>query len=425
MANTSSFNLGADIVSMAVCTVLLYSIIQEKKQLSEHTRTFALLISATSSVLFTDACCWIVQGVPELRMWNITVNVFNYYFFYILLFFFCRYATIALELNGKFGSAVNIIMNLLLIPSFITCVINFFVPFYFSVDNNGFYHREKLFFISQFYITVGLIMIIIGFFISKINIKEKLIIASFITIPLLNQLITRYTFGLSTEFAAMLVSIVLVYGVVVARREQKLITTEKELYEAKIGVMVSQVQPHFMYNALSSIAMMCSIDPETAQEATVTFADYLRVNMDSLKQKGPVPFSRELEHLKKYLYIEKLRFRDKLNIVYDIQTEDFELPQLSVQPLVENAVKHGVGMKKNGGTVTIASKETDSAYEVIISDDGVGFDTNAERQDDGRSHVGMENTKKRLKDMCGADVIITSTIGKGTVARIVIPKEEK
>lgn len=200
---------------------------------------------------------------------------------------------------------------------------------------------------------------------------------------------------------------------------------QKELYEAKVGVMVSQIQPHFMYNALTSIAMMCSIDPDTAQEATVTFAKYLRGNMDSLRQTKPIPFEQELEHLKKYLYIEKLRFGKKLNLVYDIGATDFVLPQLSIQPLVENAVKHGVGMKKQGGTVTIATRETDDAYEVIISDDGVGFDPNAERKDDGRSHVGMENTKRRLRDMCGGEVRIESTVGEGTVATVVLPKESQ
>ena len=198
---------------------------------------------------------------------------------------------------------------------------------------------------------------------------------------------------------------------------------QKELYEAKVSVMVSQIRPHFMYNALTSIAMMCTLDPETAQEATVTFADYLRGNMDSLKQTAPVPFETELEHLKKYLYIEKLRFDDLLRVEYDIQATNFELPLLSIQPLVENAVKHGVGMKEDGGTVKISTRETDAAFEVIVEDDGVGFDTEAPQHDDGRSHVGMENTKKRLHDMCGGKVMITSEIGKGTTAKVILPKE--
>jgi sensor histidine kinase YesM len=137
-----------------------------------------------------------------------------------------------------------------------------------------------------------------------------------------------------------------------------------------------------------------------------------------------VPFEKELDHLKKYLYIEKLRFDDLLNIEYDIQATDFELPMLSIQPLVENAVKHGVGMKDDGGTVRISTRETDDAFEVIIEDDGVGFDVNAPKMDDGRSHVGMENTKRRLKEMCDADIIITSKVGEGTTARVIIPKKE-
>lgn len=198
---------------------------------------------------------------------------------------------------------------------------------------------------------------------------------------------------------------------------------QKELYEAKVSLMVSQIQPHFLYNSLTSIAMMCTKDPKTARAATINFADYLRGNMNSLKQKAPVPFTQELEHLKKYLMLEQMRFGDLLHIEYDIQATDFVIPQLSVQPLVENAVKHGVGMKEDGGTVTIATREEDDCYKVIISDDGVGFDTSKPIEDDGRSHVGMENVRQRLKELCDADVIIESEIGKGTVATIRIPKK--
>ena len=230
-----------------------------------------------------------------------------------------------------------------------------------------------------------------------------------------------FNYGLAITMAYQIVSLILdlhkQYKEAIRYQQ-----VQKELYEAKVSVMISQIQPHFMYNALTSIAMMCQIDPDTAQEATVTFADYLRGNMDSLKQTKPVPFETELEHLKKYLYIEKLRFADLLNIEYDIQTTGFYLPLLSIQPLVENAVKHGVGMKEDGGTVKISTRETETAYEVVIEDDGVGFDVN-EQKDDGRSHVGMENTKKRLRDMCGGEVKITSVIGKGTTAIVVLPKE--
>ena len=153
------------------------------------------------------------------------------------------------------------------------------------------------------------------------------------------------------------------------------------------------------------------------------FSEYLRRNMNSLKEQAPVPFESELKHLETYLSLEKMRFGDELNIEYDIEATDFLIPSLTVQPLVENAVKHGVGMKEDGGTVTIATKEFDDRYEVIVSDDGVGFDT-AKKPNDGRTHIGMENVRNRLKTMCNAVLNIESTVGKGTVATITIPKEE-
>ena len=423
MAANTVFSLSADIVSLCVCTVLLYTMVQDKKSMSEYTRTFALLITAEAGVLFSDAVWWLINGIKELRLCNIAVNVLNYLFTAILLFYFWRYAVNALKLKGKFRKIADMIMNILMVPTLISILANIFVPLYFSVDYEGVYHREPLFFFSQAYFVVGLGIFLIALFVTNVSLKERLITASFVLIPVANQIITLYSFELSTEYSAMLISILLVFCVLVSKRENELIVTEKKLYEAQVSIMVSQIQPHFMYNALGSIAMMCKIDPDTAQKAIITFSKYLRGNMDSLRRTEPVPFEQELEHLKKYLYIEKLRFGDMLNIEYDIQATGFVLPQLSIQPLVENAVKHGVGMAENGGTVTISSMETDTAFEVIITDDGVGFDTSAKQKDDGRSHIGMENTRIRIKEMCGGEVKIVSEIGKGTMATVILPKE--
>ncbi|MGN0490630.1 sensor histidine kinase [Ruminococcus sp.] len=199
---------------------------------------------------------------------------------------------------------------------------------------------------------------------------------------------------------------------------------QNEMLQMRVSIMVSQIQPHFLYNSLTSIAQLCEKNPSKAKKATIEFSEYLRRNMNSLKEQAPVPFESELKHLETYLSLEKMRFGDELNVEYDIETTDFLIPSLTVQPLVENAVKHGVGMKEDGGTVTIATKEFDDRYEVIVSDDGVGFDT-SKKPNNGRTHVGMENVRNRLKTMCNALLNIESTVGKGTVATITIPKEEK
>ena len=194
-----------------------------------------------------------------------------------------------------------------------------------------------------------------------------------------------------------------------------------ELENSRITVMLSQIQPHFLYNSLTSVMDLCDSNPKQAKAAIADFADYLRGNLSSLKTENLISFGTELEHIEKYLRLEKLRFMDELEIVYDIQTKDFMLPALSVQPLVENAVKHGVGKKIGGGTVTIHTTETENEYIIRVTDDGVGF-TEGEYADDGGTHVGIENIKKRLDMMINARLEIESKKGIGTKACILIPK---
>jgi sensor histidine kinase YesM len=124
------------------------------------------------------------------------------------------------------------------------------------------------------------------------------------------------------------------------------------------------------------------------------------------------------------LSLEKLRFQEELEVVYDINTEDFALPVSSVQPLVEHAVKHGVGKKIGGGTVTIHTSESESHYIIRISDDGVGFVVGGDA-DHNNTHVGIDNTKRRLDLMIGGDLEIESEKGKGTTASILIPKRRE
>ena len=194
-----------------------------------------------------------------------------------------------------------------------------------------------------------------------------------------------------------------------------------ELENSRIMVMLSQIQPHFLYNSLTSLMDLCDRNPKQAKAAIADFADYLRGNLSSLKTENLISFGTELEHIEKYLRLEKLRFEDELEVVYDIQARDFMLPALSVQPLVENAVKHGVGQKIGGGTVTIHTTEKETEYIICVTDDGVGF-TEGEYADDGSTHVGIENIRKRLDMMINARLEIESKKGEGTTACIRIPK---
>ena len=202
---------------------------------------------------------------------------------------------------------------------------------------------------------------------------------------------------------------------------------DKELTAANTAIMISQIQPHFLYNALNTIKILIKRNPQKAEKAVVAFSKYLRGNMDSISQKTPIPFKTELEHIKNYCDIELMRFEDKLKIVYDTEYTNFYVPALSVQPIVENAIKHGVTKKAEGGQVTISSFEKDGFDCVVIKDDGVGFDMGAGFENTGSqsSHIGIKNVSGRLKTMMNAQLIIESVIGEGTTVTIKIPKGEK
>ena len=190
----------------------------------------------------------------------------------------------------------------------------------------------------------------------------------------------------------------------------------------RVQLMLSQIKPHFLYNSLAVIAELCDSDPATAKTATVKFSRYLRGNMRSIDEAKAIPFDQELGHTRLYLEIEKLRFADALQVRYDIQCTDFYIPALTVEPLVENAVRHGVRENIGGrGTVLIGSRELPERYEVFVRDDGPGFDPDRVI-DDGQPHVGIENVRERLRQVCGGALKIDSAPGAGTTATILLPK---
>ena len=197
---------------------------------------------------------------------------------------------------------------------------------------------------------------------------------------------------------------------------------ERKLQESQISIMLSQIQPHFLYNTLNSIYHLCETNPMRARFLVNSFAEYLRNNLSSLEEPGLVSFETELSHINTYLDIEKVRFEDTLEIEYDIKCVAFSLPVLTVQPIVENAVKHGTSKKRGGGIVKITSEENDESYVIKVSDTGCGFDPTVPKND-GKRHVGIENVKQRLSNMCSGTLTIESAVGAGTLVTIKIPKE--
>lgn len=199
------------------------------------------------------------------------------------------------------------------------------------------------------------------------------------------------------------------------------LAADAALAEQRIQLMLSQIKPHFLFNALGSIEALCERDPQAARQATRKFSKYLRGNMNSLTDSSLIPFETELQHTQLYLELEQLRFKDALRVEYDIQAREFLIPPLTLEPIVENAVKHGVRMNPDGrGTVTVAAKEHPDRYELTITDDGPGFDPDAVPTDE--PHIGIRNVRERLEKTCGGSLHIDSASGRGAIVTIVLPK---
>ena len=193
-----------------------------------------------------------------------------------------------------------------------------------------------------------------------------------------------------------------------------------QLTESRLSTMMSQIRPHFIYNTLGSIEQLCKLDPPKAGELVHNFSKYLRGNFGELDNPKPILMSQEMQHVHHYVRIENVRFPD-MTFTFEMNSSDFRIPALTVQPIVENAIKHGLMKLTKGGNIRVISEETDTDYRILVEDDGVGFDTGAIKED--RGHVGLRNIRERLKVMVNGSLEIESTVGVGTRVLIKIPKE--
>jgi sensor histidine kinase YesM len=189
--------------------------------------------------------------------------------------------------------------------------------------------------------------------------------------------------------------------------------------EQRIRIMISQIQPHFLFNTLTTIQTLCDIDPPKAEETVGKFAAYLRQNIQSLDRSDLVPFEKEMEHTRIYADIEMIRFPD-IRVEYDTQDTAFSLPALTVQPLVENAIRHGVRGLDNG-LVSVSSRDRGAFHEIVVADNGKGFDASAISSMES-AHVGLRNVRDRIVSLCGGAMDVVSEAGKGTTITIRIPK---
>lgn len=435
-----NFNTILDIVSAAIVFVIMLSERRQKKANTPDVRLLHFLMACVLLVFITDIPGLLLDGAAfsgaRPLLWVVDTAYWLSHASYgwlWLMFIDFRLWKSKEHLNKR-----KILYALPMIAEITLVLLNPLTGWIFTIDSANRYVTGTAYLpnlIPYFvYIASAMILTLCGY-LRKRDAEQKrrcLMLLVFMFLPICGIVLEIFAYGVTWVWPLTALSLLMVYvntqqqtisdeKIREAEEKEKAAQLEKELIDSNIKVMLSQIQPHFLYNSLAVIHELCLFDPETAGVAMKNFSDFLRGNMDSLTMDKPISFEMELNHTKNYLALEKLRFEDAVHIEYDIETTMFRLPTLTLQPIVENAVRYGITKREEGGTVKISTRETDTAFTVTVEDNGVGFDI-AEKKKDGRTHIGIANVRDRLRNICGGTLDIVSVPGTGTKAVITLPK---
>ncbi len=299
-------------------------------------------------------------------------------------------------------------------------------------DNENYYHRGQNYYLALIPVFLCFILIVfICFYYRKyFSTLQKISLLVYLSFPICSAIIMVATGEVSSIInIAITISLVIMYLFYeldknrrMLEQAEKLIEKEKINAQFKNTMLWTQIQPHFIYNNLNVIQFLCKKDPELAAEAVVHLSAFLRSYIDTYDMDMCIPISEEMDVINHYIYIQKLRYGDKLDVKLDIGEFDFSVPPLSIECLVENAIRHGVAQKVEGGKVSIRIMENVDEFMVEVEDNGVGFDAEELKIADGKNHVGLKNTNSRLQYMVNGHLEVQSQVGQGCRAIVHIPK---
>lgn len=412
MKGNEIFNITVCIIGIAIFLIHIVNLLLKRNKRKDENRLL-LFLSFTAFHFATYLTFAFIKVAYTSNPFIISFYTIFYIFNNVELLLLFLYMLSYMEINKKTERILSHLNNILFLAFVILDIVNIFTEIFFTASN-GVYIRRNTMIISQGY---QFVMFVIIFIVTSINkqlvVREKIAFGLYCFLPLTAIIFQNVFKGYAIAYVSIIIAIEILFFFVNVSKNIQLAEEQQKNKEAQIKIMVSQIQPHFIYNSLSAISTLIIIDPKKAQKALDDFTEYLRTNLSSLTETRLVPFEDELKHIKTFIELEKMRFDERLNVIYDIKVTDFNIPCLSIQPIVENAVKHGVLQKVSGGTVSLKTYEDDEFYFVEVEDDGIGFDIN-EVNFANNKHIGLSNIKYRIEKMGNGQISIYSEVDKGT-----------
>lgn len=429
LSTDSIISVSVEYIGLFVLLFAYYSLVRIKLN-SRIYESFTLLLFFASLYLYTDIICSLIENFDYNKTISLVTNTFSFIctILVITMFFYFLFDWVGAKVKGDI--LIKRLVNIISIFAGIAVAGNLFLGYYFTISDEGSLIKGDYYYVSSIFILSILMLSIIYLLLSRIPVSEKLILIVFPILPVISFVVNAVTATVDLQYTVTFLAVFFIYTTLFVKREQliqeqeiQLGEAEKQLTESEINALRAKINPHFIYNTLGSINSLCKLDPEAASDMTIKLETYLRDNFGKVSINPMIPFFEELEHLEHYLAIEQIRFPNiKVEIKADV--DFFMVPSLSIQPMVENAIRHGIQKAPGAsGTITITSEERPQGYYIYITDDGVGIDT--DYKNDGKAHLGIENTKTRIELLCNGTLELHPIAPQGTCCIIFIPKPDE
>ncbi len=314
---------------------------------------------------------------------------------------------------------VTAVLGIYFIMLAITPFTDFF--YYVTPDNHFFRGQFYAFFVTP--LAVCMILNTTGLFFRVKILPKKYYIALLVYCLYMTTVILIHLFY-EVEVAVVLgmaLFALVSFGLILLDNMEQFMHQQREIANQRASVTVLQMRPHFIYNAMMTVYYLCKQDSDKAQQVTLDFTTYLRNNFAAIASEEPIPFADELKHTQAYLAVEQAQHEGRLFVDFDTPHTHFRLPPLTLQPLVENAVKHGMNPSGKPLHIYVKTIQTNSGSEIIVENDGPDFVP----ANDNEPHIALNNIRQRLEMMCKGKLEIQPREGGGTSVKVTIPMSDK
>ena len=414
------YTLGGALLMMMAVGIALSALLPALDRWSK--RYFITLFSLLLLYVIAMFVDTIIYKDPKMAAVENVIYITEYLFFSVLtlmpILLLLHRGSESIKNSELFRTVVALWIIFLLIMVFAQ-----FTDFIYYTEENNHYYRGPGYVLLLIPLIVIIILNIAAVFRRHKKLSKKYFIGLLVYLFTMTVAVVMHMLiavDMMVVFGIALCALTM-FGFIISDNMEQYMRQQREIAHQRSSVMVLKMRPHFIYNTMMGIYYLCDQDPAKAKQVTLDFTSYLRKNFTAIASEEMIPFNDELEHTRAYLAVEQAQFEDSLFVSFDTPHTMFRVPPLTLQPIVENAVKHGMNESCDPIHISVVTRQTDLSSEIIVNDDGPGF----KPTDDDEPHIALNNIRQRLELMCGGTLEIAPREGGGMSVKVTIPIPDK